>query len=308
MSEDRLIHFRRLGVDSKLYESEIEDLLWDNVEEIAGEPLFLLFRQKAIPSGMRPDVVALDESGRVVVVEVKRDIARSQLAQTLEYAGWARNASLDELAGLYHRGPDAFFEDWQAFTDTPRPVLINPSPRLILVARDFDERTDDALKYLIDSGTPLTLVAVTMYEDADGRRFVDVANEYDPEISAPAALPSSTKNEFTKFAGRRVEIADLLEWDFAKSGDELEWNRPRAGEHHTAVLGDDGSIQLPDGQSASSPSKAANLATGGSFDGWNAWRVVRLDGKPTLGELRTRYVEQRRADASLVRPPTHSIP
>jgi hypothetical protein len=43
----------------------------------------------------------MDSSGRVVVIEVKRDIDRGQLAQCLEYAGWARSASLDELGSLY---------------------------------------------------------------------------------------------------------------------------------------------------------------------------------------------------------------
>ena len=45
-------------------------------------------------------------------------IERRQLAQCLEYAGWARGTNLDELAGLYHGGPEAFFADWQEFTDT----------------------------------------------------------------------------------------------------------------------------------------------------------------------------------------------
>ena len=41
--------------------------------------------------------MALDKTGRVVVFEVKRDVDRRQLAQCLEYAGWARTTNLDEL-------------------------------------------------------------------------------------------------------------------------------------------------------------------------------------------------------------------
>lgn len=76
------------------------------------------------------------------------------LTATTSYAGWARRASLDELAGLYHRGVDAFFADWQEFTKTSTPSVVNPSPRLVLVAGRFDDRTSDALAFLKESGTP----------------------------------------------------------------------------------------------------------------------------------------------------------
>jgi hypothetical protein len=49
-------------------------------------------------------VPILDPCGRVVVIEVKRDVDRNQLAQALEYAGWATAISLDEFARLFHGG------------------------------------------------------------------------------------------------------------------------------------------------------------------------------------------------------------
>ena len=51
-------------------------------------------------------MVALDHAARVIVIEIKRDVDRGRLAQCLEYAGWARTTNLDELAGMYHRGPE----------------------------------------------------------------------------------------------------------------------------------------------------------------------------------------------------------
>jgi len=81
-------------------------------------------RQVILPAGGKPDVLALDATGRVVVIEVKRDVDRGQLAQTLDYAGWARNTNLDELAGMYHGGAAAFWDDWREFTDSASPVLV----------------------------------------------------------------------------------------------------------------------------------------------------------------------------------------
>jgi Holliday junction resolvase-like predicted endonuclease len=96
-----LVPFRRLRGGAELYEREIEDLAWANPEEITGETLFLVQRQPQLRDGGKPDIVALDRSGRVVVVEVKREFDRGQLAQCLEYAGWARRTNLDELAQMY---------------------------------------------------------------------------------------------------------------------------------------------------------------------------------------------------------------
>ena len=137
----------RPGAD--LYEAEIEALIWSNLEAFYGTDLFPIARQPTIATGGRPDVLAIDEAGQVVVVEVKRSIERSQLAQCLEYAGWARRTNLDELSGLYHGGPEQFFADWLEFTGTPTPMVINPSPILLLVAQDFDSRTSDALDFLL---------------------------------------------------------------------------------------------------------------------------------------------------------------
>ena len=106
LDDAALVPIRRQAIDSGIY--EIEALLWDNLEEITGENLFRVARQAPLPLGGKPDIVALDATARVVVIEIKRDVDRNQLAQALEYAGWARNTSLDKLAGLFHGGPDGF--------------------------------------------------------------------------------------------------------------------------------------------------------------------------------------------------------
>lgn len=116
-----LVPFRQVLPGADLYESEIEDLVWSDLEAFLGETLFPIARQARLAGGGRPDVLCLDESGRVVVIEIKRDVDRIQLAQCLEYSGWARSTNLDELAALYHGGSAALFTDWQDFTETTRP-------------------------------------------------------------------------------------------------------------------------------------------------------------------------------------------
>ena len=285
------VPFRQLSGGAELYEKEIEDLLWESFEELTGETLFRVARQPSI-SGGRPDIVALDHDARVIVVEIKRDVDRGQLAQCLEYAGWARTTNLDELAGMYHRGPDHFFTDWQDFTGSDTPVRIRRSPRLILVARDFHGRTGSAFDFLIENGLPVKLIHVSVYEDQQGRRFVDVEGEHEPEFSASGPEEGGTQvADPTKIEGRRVRLTDLVDAGVLQPGQTLVWNHPQVGATHRATVTDAGALRLEDGRTFAAPSTAAiEAAGGGSFDGWYAWRL-HGEGGETLHELRVACVE-----------------
>lgn len=287
-ADGELIPFRRLHGGADLYESELENLFWANAEEFIGEPLFPIARQPTLPTGGRPDIVALDSAARIVVVEVKRDIDRGQLAQCLEYAGWARTAGLDELARMYHRGVDSFFEDWQAFTESHAPVVVVASPRLILVAGDFHGRTKSAFDYLIENGVPLKLVPVAIYQDAASRKFLDIDLEHEPELAVPPITePEDLEiSDWTLIEGRRVRMSDLLDAGLLDVGEELVWERPRLGEAYHATVTETGALRLADGRQFASPSRAGMEAAGmQALDGWLAWKAPRR-GDLKLDDLR----------------------
>ncbi len=288
---ETLIPFRLVKPGADLYEKEIEDLVWGDLEAFTGESLFPIARQPILSGGGRPDVIALDESGRVVIIEIKRDVDRSQLAQCLEYAGWARTTNLDEIAGLYHRGPQGFFGDWQEFTDSSTPVVINHQPRIVLVARDFQGRTRSAFEFLQENSVPVTVLPVAIYEDEQGRRFLDIDAEHDPVLPAGSAGGGAAKavTQVT-LRGRRVTVTDLLDAGLIAPEEDLVFPRPRLGEtYHCSVLAN-GTFELPDGTICTSPSQAAmKVADLISYDGWHGWRVPRLDGVK-LDELRQQLV------------------
>lgn len=282
---DQLIPFRRVNAGPDLYESEIEDLMWSNLDQFVGVPLFPLARQPIVEGGIRPDIVALDTQGHVYVIEIKRDIDRRQLAQCLEYAGWARNATLDELANLFHGGSEEFFVQWIEFTQTTAPVLIQRPPRVVLVARTFDARTDSALSYLTENDLPITVLGVTVYTDSAGRRFIDVAADHEGEIEEVRVVEPNSSPARYEVDGRRVQVSDLIDGDLLAVGDELSWTRPRLGEHYRATVGANGELILEDGRAYSSPSRAAIEAAGvAAYDGWSAWRDP---SGLLLSELRT---------------------
>ncbi len=299
IGRDELVPFRRVQEAPELYEKDIEDLLWSNPEAFLGVPLFPVARQPTLSNGLRPDIVALDDKGHVHVIEVKRDIARSQLAQCLEYAGWALDTSLDELAAMFQDGgAKAFFDAWVEFTDTNSPLLIQKPPQLVLVARDFDSRTDAALRYLAENGLPITVLGVTVYQDQAARRFVDIDADHEPEIPKGGDGDNGLGGtQSYHIDGHPVVVADLLEAGLIKSDVSLMWTRPRIGQTYNARVLSTGAIRLDDGRIYSSPSLAAREAAGiVAYNGWNAWKVP--DGR-TLAELRTELMEQRETENGL---------
>lgn len=289
-----LVPFSKLHGGPQLYESEIEDLLWDNPDELTGQSLFPVARQPSLVDGGIPDIVALDRDARVVVIEVKRDIDRSQLAQCLEYAGWARTTNLDELAGMYYRGAYEFFADWQEFTESASPTPIRRAPQLVLVARDFHGRTGSALEFLVENKVPISLIRISLYEDADGRRFVDVEGEHEADLAVPAQ--DETGSDFTKIDGKPITTSDLMDWELLDPGQPLVWTRPKLGQEYHATVGEAGMIVLSDGRAFASPSRAAKEAAGiAAYDGWYAWRVPTGE---TLHALRKKLVEKAKSAAA----------
>jgi hypothetical protein len=294
-----LIPFRRVQVGPELYEREVEELLWQNLDAFIGRSLFPVTRQANVGNGLIPDVVALDIEGRVHVIEVKRDVDRRQLAQCLEYAGWARDASLDEIAGLFHEGAEAFFAAWTEFTGTSSPRLIRRPPELVLVARDFDRRTESALSFLTENDLPVTILRVNVYEDHDRRRFIDVATDHEVELTVTATAPGSdvdtapaatVRSDRARFEieGRRIQVADLLDAGLLTAGEKLTWERPRVGKTYIGDITDTGSIRLHDGRAFSSPSRAAmEAADVTAYDGWYAWRT---DAGRHLADLRAQLL------------------
>jgi hypothetical protein len=211
-------------------------------------------------------------------------VDRGHLAQSLEYAGWALNTNLDELAMLFHGGEAGFWAEWQDFTETPTPVIVQRNPRLYLVARTFHQRTSEAMDFLLQHRVPIDVLRMAFYVDDGGRRFLDMEWETEPESAftptpapvsdraapSPDSIAESPISDVRDF--REVTLAEVAAAVQAPA--TLVRTRPRKGERHEATLLDTGLIRLPDGRDHRSPSGAAMAAAEVvSYDGWYAWRL-----------------------------------
>jgi hypothetical protein len=207
VSADGLIPFRQLESGAGAYDEAIEDVLWRNLDGLIGERLFRVRRQAPLDGGGRPAVVALDPDGSIVVVHARRQIDRTGLAECLEYAGWARAASMDELAALYWRGESEFWGDWQGFLGHAAARQLKPTPRLFLATGDFTSRAQSTFEFLVDNGLPVKVLKATVYESADGRRVLDVDGPADVESVIPSRAAQDTFDRLSRSARRSAERA-----------------------------------------------------------------------------------------------------
>lgn len=165
---------------SELKLSERNDLQ----EWIAGNPQILgenlLIIQKEFDgfpdTNERLDLLALDESGRLVVIENKLDDSGKDVVwQALKYVSYCATLTKGEICEIYQRylGTSgvaseriAEFYDEQDYES----IKLNPADvdqRIILVAANFRKEVTSTVLWLSNHGVDVTCIKVTPYKDGD---------------------------------------------------------------------------------------------------------------------------------------------
>ena len=148
--------------------------------------LTLVGRQVPVETGY-VDLLGIDEDGRLVVFELKRDrLTRDAVAQILDYCTYLETLSDSELATLMaeRSGKDgikkiADFWEWYGNQpgDSVRPV------RMVLVGLGIDVSAHRMVAYLAERGIDIRLLTFHGYVQGDGMllaRQVQTANEPSP--------------------------------------------------------------------------------------------------------------------------------
>lgn len=117
----------------------------------------------------RLDILAVDNNGKLVVIELKRDVAETFVdLQAIHYAAYCSTLTLDdvtEIAAEYHSiSKDEVELKINDFIDNKDFSEFDNQPRIILVANDFKEDTLAAVLWLRDSGIDITCVKLDAHQ------------------------------------------------------------------------------------------------------------------------------------------------
>ena len=154
-------------------------LLTHHLAAIAGEPLFPVRHRSGAPDHADlPELLALDATGRAVVVEAVQVLDDDAVVAALRHAGAAARMTATDLARSYHADPDRFAVDFAAFRDQVAFGMTTSrreGVRLVVVCSEVATEAGDTLGYLRGPGRHVDVLQLGVVRGVDDRRFLDVS-------------------------------------------------------------------------------------------------------------------------------------
>ncbi len=176
---------------------EVRTLLTEHLPAVVGEPLFPIRTRAALPDHVDvPEILALDVTGRPVVLEVAQVVDDGAIVDALRHAGAAARLTAADLARAYHPDPTRFATDYAAFRDQvpfARPAELRYGARLMLICSEVAAESADTLAAVRGPGWPVRVVQVGVLRGPDGRRLLDVSPLAEHEAARRSAEPTSLR-------------------------------------------------------------------------------------------------------------------
>ncbi len=142
-------------------ERMLEDALTKDLS-IVSPQLMLVGQQVATSYGKFIDILAMDISGNLSIIELKRSrTPREVVAQLIDYASWVQSLSYEDIATIYadKNYGKKLEEGFDGAFGASLPEQINQSHELIIVASELDPSTERIIGYLADNfGVPINAV------------------------------------------------------------------------------------------------------------------------------------------------------
>lgn len=251
--------YRRQPIQS---ESTLENWLHTNPKVLLDEPIFIFGRQYSLDAGI-PDLLALDQFGNVIIVELK--IGKSGtgsaseetiLGQPQAYAGSLESYTYPELDEIYQTYRSYIEEGrWdlprnaipaedlreaheQVFGVTLKTSEFNPKQRMLIVAEEITKKTERNASYLLQQGLNIQCLGVQWFRSEQTEKSVLSTSrpvDYDlrrvkPDRQGQPIYPARIK----RIVDRAFpEIHSLVGADVAEAiFNEFEQRNPRLTSDH----------------------------------------------------------------------------
>jgi hypothetical protein len=205
--------FAELGVHER---EHLEEWIKKN-PDLLGTKLLLIASEfdRFDKSDKRLDLLALDDKGKLVIIELKRDVAGSHAdLQAIRYAAFCSTMSFEKAVALY-----AQFATKGDIEEAKRRILefVNPGfsaldnkPRIILAAGGFDDpEITSCVLWLRSFGVDISCVEITPYRMPD-KRIVLVPRVIIPLPEAKDYIVRAEKKEAEQGQQMKFTEADLL--------------------------------------------------------------------------------------------------
>ncbi len=223
-------------VGEKYVESEIEDFIHQNGEVLLGKKLLFIGKQVITETGKRIDLLAVDEYGSLMVIELKKGFApRDMMAQILDYSAWLDKLSEHQIEDIARSYFNKYNMPYSSLTDAFKATFNNTNAFIggriinILFAQDFPQDLINSVQYLVKNGTPIYCIKFDYYEHPSLGLFLLTQNITDvlpdsEEYDAISTLkePKLDQATLSKKRNYRKLIENLSDFLDEKYGDWIE--------------------------------------------------------------------------------------
>lgn len=197
---------------------------------ILSERWMLIGRQVRTAFGSFIDLLALNQDGQLVLIELKRDLTpREVVAQALDYASWVQDLAPEEIAAIYAKFSqggalgNAFQQKFGIPLDEEQ---LNGSHQIVIVASSLDASTERIVTYLSGMDVAINVIFFQVFQDGD-RQYLSRAWMIDPietetKASVSVAGPKGEWNGeyYVSFGhGQERDWAEARQYGFISAGD-----------------------------------------------------------------------------------------
>ena len=181
---------------------------------ILSDRWLLIGRQVRTTHGGFLDLLALNQDGQLIVIELKRDMTpREVVAQALDYASWVQDLKADEIAAIYNRFSgngslgDAFRQRFGLPLDEEQ---LNGSHQIVIVASSLDLSTERIVNYLNGMDIAINVILFQVFQDGANQYLsrawlIDPVETESKATSGPAGERGEWNGEYYVSFGQGVD-------------------------------------------------------------------------------------------------------
>ena len=217
------VDFSQLGLKER---SDIQEWVAKH-PDILGDDLLIVAKEFSgfDRTSERPDLLAVDSQGTVVVIELKRDDSGADAYwQAVKYASYLRHANADTIVEMLANYADIKKEDAEDRLRKHLGVddfeILNTEQRIILASHRFAPEATSAVLWLNDKfvgESPITCVQLTPYRDESANALYLYANviiplpqekQYTVQVGSESIPVSGTRPPGTRTKSITIRKSD----------------------------------------------------------------------------------------------------
>lgn len=203
------VEYSSIESETKLEKIIIKDL------SIISDDLLLLGNQVRTAHGKFIDILAVDSTGKISVIELKKNkTPRDVVAQSLDYASWVQNLSYNEIVDIFTENNEGenFGQTYFNKYGINPPEELNEEHDIIIVSSELDSETERIINYLSDNyGVPINAVFFKYFKQ-EGKEFLTRSWLIDPNEVSEKVSSSRISNKSESWNGRdfigNVDVID----------------------------------------------------------------------------------------------------